>query len=293
MRKHSLISLSGIALLLLTGYHSFGQATNVYPTTGNVTFGTTSAANNLIVYGSIVQVGGTPTATSSTSTYMQTNYLREASSTLLNPGLLLFPSGTAYNFGMDDGYNATSGRFRTRIFAPAAYDVVLSSVTPAAGNVNPTLQTDFTDNLVVLGGSGNVLIGKSTQTNSTYRLDVVGNIRGNEVVVNTTGADFVFDPSYRLPKLADIAAYIRANHHLSGIPTAAEMEKDGLTLGATQTKLLQKVEELTLYAIEADKRYQELETANTKQAALLEAQQKTLDQQQKLLQKLEAKLDKH
>jgi type II secretory pathway predicted ATPase ExeA len=145
----------------------------------------------------------------------------------------------------------------------------------------------------VLGGSGNALIGKATQTNSTYRLDVVGNIRGNEVVVNTTGADFVFDPTYCLPKLADIAAYVKINHHLSGIPAAAEMEKDVMTLGGTQTQLLQKVEELTLYAIEADKRYAKLEAASAKQAAMLEAAQKMLKEQHEVLLKLQARLDQH
>jgi hypothetical protein len=43
-----------------------------------------------------------------------------------------------------------------------------------------------------------VLIGKTSQTNLAYKLDVNGNIRANKIVVNTTGADFVFDPGYHL-----------------------------------------------------------------------------------------------
>ncbi len=64
-----------------------------------------------------------------------------------------------------------------------------------------------------------------------------------------------------------------------------------MTLGATQTQLLQKVEEITLYAIEADKRYSKLEAASAKEAAMLEAAQKMLKEQYKLLLNLHAKLD--
>ncbi|HTJ14367.1 MAG TPA: hypothetical protein VL547_20150, partial [Dinghuibacter sp.] len=100
----------------------------------------------------------------------------------------------------------------------------------------------------------NVLIGKTSQTNTTYKLDVGGSVRADQVTVNATGADFVFDPAYALPSLSTVAAYIAANHHLSGIPSAALMQQDGMSVGETETALLQKVEELTLYAIEADHR---------------------------------------
>jgi trimeric autotransporter adhesin len=101
--------------------------------------------------------------------------------------------------------------------------------------------------------NGNVLIGKTTQTNASYMLDVNGNARANRVTVNTTGADFVFEPDYKLPSLIDVENFIKVNHHLQGIATAAEMQQDGIELGANQTKLLQKLEELTLYIIEQNK----------------------------------------
>jgi hypothetical protein len=56
--------------------------------------------------------------------------------------------------------------------------------------------------------SGNVLIGKTSQTNTSYKLDVNGNGRLNEVVVNTTGADYVFDPGYRLSSLHELETYV-------------------------------------------------------------------------------------
>lgn len=56
--------------------------------------------------------------------------------------------------------------------------------------------------------NGNVLINKTSQTNSTYKLDVNGKIRSNEIVVNTTGADFIFEPEYELPQLELVERYI-------------------------------------------------------------------------------------
>jgi len=109
---------------------------------------------------------------------------------------------------------------------------------------------------------GKMLIGKTTQTNSTYLLDVNGNTRMNQVVVNTTGADFVFDPGYHLPRLEEIETFIRKEHHLPGITPAASMQKDGIDLGDNQTRLLAKVEELTLYVIGQDKEIKKLRQEN-------------------------------
>ncbi len=106
---------------------------------------------------------------------------------------------------------------------------------------------------------GNVLIGQASQMNSAYKLDVLGSVRANAITVNVTGADFVFEPTYKLYSLPDLKSYIDQNHHLPEIPSAKEMQADGLNVGDNQIKLLQKVEELTLYLIEKDK------TLNTQQ----------------------------
>ncbi len=113
--------------------------------------------------------------------------------------------------------------------------------------------------------NGNVLIGKTTQTNSTYKLDVAGKIRADEIVVNTTGADFVFEPTYKLRSLSELETFVRTNKHLPDIASAKEMQENGVSAGEMQAKLLQKVEELTLYVIELEKRIKDLETkTNTK-----------------------------
>ncbi|HEX2922202.1 MAG TPA: hypothetical protein VHO50_13650 [Bacteroidales bacterium] len=99
--------------------------------------------------------------------------------------------------------------------------------------------------------SGNVGIG--TTSLDTYRLNVAGNIRANEIIVNTSGADFVFDPGYNLLDLAEVEKYIEENKHLPDVAPASEMQTDGMNVSEMQTKLLQKIEELTLYIIEQKK----------------------------------------
>lgn len=115
----------------------------------------------------------------------------------------------------------------------------------------------------ILQSSGNVLINKTTQVNSAYKLDVNGSIRANEVVVNTDGADFVFDDNYNLASLDQVEIFIKQNKHLSEIPSAEQMQKEGMSVGELQTKLLQKIEELTLYVISQNKRIDKLEKENT------------------------------
>ena len=131
-------------------------------------------------------------------------------------------------------------------------------------------------NAMTVSDAGNVIIGNTTQTNAAYKLDVYGSARANEIVVNTTGADFVFDKSYSLPKLSDVKKYIEANQHLPEIPSAKEMQTDGMSVGEINTKLLQKVEELTLYLIQQKEENEKLKAKN---GTLKENQQK-VDQAQ-------------
>ena len=134
---------------------------------------------------------------------------------------------------------------------------------------------------------GNVLIGKTTQTNTTYKLDVAGKIRADEITVNTTGADFVFEPTYKLRTLSEVEAFIKANKHLPEVATAADMQTNGVNMGDMQAKLLQKVEELTLYVIEQDKKLAEQEKAKVK----VEEQSKQLQEQRQTNEALQKQID--
>ena len=111
-------------------------------------------------------------------------------------------------------------------------------------------------NIVFNGnGSGNVGIGTTT-LDTGYKLTVKGNVSSREVRVTATagGADFVFEDDYNLPSLETVENFIKDKKHLPEIPSAKEMEENGINLAEMNIKLLQKVEELTLYIIEQEKR---------------------------------------
>jgi len=106
--------------------------------------------------------------------------------------------------------------------------------------------------LLLNARGGNVGIGT---TNPTVRLEVAGTVRAREFVANlSAGADFVFAEDYALKPLDEVYHFIQTNKHLPEIPSAADMINNGLEMGEFQIKLLQKIEELTLYVIEQDKR---------------------------------------
>jgi len=96
-------------------------------------------------------------------------------------------------------------------------------------------------------------------------LTVAGNINARELKVKIdAGADFVFAEDYRLPELKRVESFVKTNGHLQDIQSAKEMKNKGLLIGDFQIKLLQKVEELTLYLIEQDKKIKQLQTQNDK-----------------------------
>jgi hypothetical protein len=158
-------------------------------------------------------------------------------------------------------------------------------------NSLPLFLNPIGNNVVINGSStSNVLIGESTQVNTAYRLDVAGGIRATGVTVNTTGADFVFDPGYQLSPLSSLGAYVKTYHHLPGINPAAQMQYDGVELGAFTTKLLQKIEELTLYSVESDKKVSEQQATLARQESLLLKLQEQLKNQQEEIDRLKAQI---
>jgi hypothetical protein len=108
-----------------------------------------------------------------------------------------------------------------------------------------------------IGGGNNYMAGKlaiGTYNPGSYKLAVEGTIGARKIkVTQGSWADFVFHPDYELPSLQEVERFIKANRHLPEIPSAREVESDGLDLGEMNKKLLQKIEEMTLYMIEMKK----------------------------------------
>ena len=157
------------------------------------------------------------------------------------------------------------------------------------GVSNPaTFITNGAQNSWINVNGGNVGIGT---TNPTHKLSVTGTIRSYEVIVNTGWSDFVFEPDYNLLTLSEIELFIKENGHLPNIPSAEEVETNGVSIGNISSKLLQKIEELTLYTIDQEKEIEtqkeqinNLQQENENQDILI---QQLLQQNQEMLQRIE------
>lgn len=116
---------------------------------------------------------------------------------------------------------------------------------------------------VKLTSYGKMGIGESLAISDiTADLTVDGNILAEEVqveIVDGTGPDYVFEDDYPLASLEEISNYIEVNKHLPEVPSAKEMETNGIGLSAMNMLLLKKVEELTLHLIEQHEKIKEME----------------------------------
>ncbi|UYQ94803.1 hypothetical protein MKQ68_06825 [Chitinophaga horti] len=97
-------------------------------------------------------------------------------------------------------------------------------------------------------------IGIGTASTGAYRLAVEGIIGARKVrVTQAAWADYVFQPDYKLRSIPELEAFINTHGHLPDVPSAEEVAKDGIDLGDMDSRLLRKIEELTLYVIEQQK----------------------------------------
>jgi hypothetical protein len=140
---------------------------------------------------------------------------------------------------------------------------------------------------------GNVGIGTIAPDE---KLTVKGKIHTQEVRVDMSGPlvpDYVFAEDYKLKSLSEIENYIKQNKHLPEIPSAGEIEKNGLMLAEMNMNLLKKIEELTLYIIQQEKKnsIQTLEIENSKnEIEILKKQNESLKSILERLTQIEEKL---
>jgi Repeat of unknown function (DUF5907) len=106
--------------------------------------------------------------------------------------------------------------------------------------------------------AGKVGIGTTNLNDVNYKLFVEGAVRARKVRIDQLAwPDYVFAPQYQLPSLQELEDFINKNKHLPGVPSAKEVEKEGIDVGDNQALLLKKIEELTLYVIELNKKNEE------------------------------------
>lgn len=159
------------------------------------------------------------------------------------PGVYTKLRMTIYTAKGTNGELGLSEVFFLHPEAVSPYETLISSLSSNIWNISGD-DINYTQ--------GSVGIGTSTPDS---KLSVNGIIHTKEVKVDLTGwSDFVFEEHYDLPKLEDVEKHIQEQGHLKDIPSAKEVESNGILLGEMDAKLLQKIEELMLYTINQEKR---------------------------------------
>jgi len=139
-------------------------------------------------------------------------------------------------------------------------------------NANNINEVKYKNNFV-----GNVKI-RSLENQKAY-LAVQGKVHAEEVKVdlNVPVPDYVFKNDYQLRSLADVKAYVQANSHLPEVPSAKEIEENGIDLGEMNMLLLKKIEELTLYQLQHEEQMSKLKQTLEKQNKLIEKQNEVIN----------------
>jgi len=128
-------------------------------------------------------------------------------------------------------------------------------ITPSSGSTSKDQNITWGTPKMRILRNGEIGIGTSETDPTGFKLSVVGKIRSTEIKVQAMPwPDYVFTPNYNLMKLAQLESYIAEEGHLPNIPKAEIVEEEGIELGSMNAKLLEKIEELTLYIIEQNKK---------------------------------------
>jgi hypothetical protein len=197
------------------------------------------------------------------------NIILDAGDSPSNPRSILFNIGGVNKLSLsNDILNMGITSIKTFDRGPGGYNVISNNPTSEPTIGEWKFKSDYSNIILDAGdspaNSRAILfnIGGTTQAKITTGLfNVCGSLRANEVKVDLTGCDFVFEKDYELMPLNELEKFVKEQKHLPEIAPAKEMEKNGTDLGNLNSKLLQKIEELTLYTIEQNKK---LELQNTK-----------------------------
>lgn len=187
-------------------------------------------------------------------------------------GYEVFRFRTINNTSYFNMMSSAGGKIRAAFVQEGEYQLFLSSNTNNSIGI-ATNTPNINAKLHVVGNlfsQGKVYIGTPDATTmnkiAPYSLAVDGAALFTKAVVKlkSNWPDYVFDASYKIPKLSEIETFIKRNGHLPEMPTASEVEKNGIDLGENQVTLLKKIEELTLILIELEKKVEKLENGVNK-----------------------------
>jgi len=175
------------------------------------------------------------------------------------------------------------------IWISAAYqpnDTGLLSIStpPTAGDWSKPIFSVRSNGKVFMGVRLNFMPACSDC--SEYRLFVQDGIRTEKIKVDIASAnnwaDYVFKKEYKLKPLEEVEKHIEEKGHLPNIPSADEIVNNGINLGEMDAKLLEKIEELTLYSIEQNKKIKQLQEENK----ILKSQSEDIKELKKQVQEL-------
>lgn len=187
-------------------------------------------------------------------------------------------NGSGYKWGIKF-YGATDGSQSPDVKSSGIYAVSEDGSMGYNRAVGLAFHTSSFDNITSerlrIDATGNVGIG--TSDTKGYKLAVAGKMVVEEVKVKLQSAwpDYVFDKEHKLLPLSEVEKFISENKHLPEVPSAKETENQGINLGEMNKILLQKIEELTLYSIEQNKKISDLIIKNEGIQKRLESLEKT------------------
>ena len=217
---------------------------------GNVGIGTNNPATGGLVVNKLVGNTSAVFGSATTGVSIQASYPGIGFNTYYNGGSFNIAAGGAGYIGVD----------------PTSSRIILSNsgggaAANAASGLQDKMWIDY-DGTVSMGSAN--LNAENSTLGTGYKLKVFGKIISEEVRVQLKAAwpDYVFDKNYKKLSLEELEKYVDENKHLPNIPSAKEIEKDGQHLGEIQRKMLEKIEELSLYVIELKKEIDLLKNKN-------------------------------